>query len=124
MENENNTTSWKVFDRFDGAGDVPQAVLVQLNDPIAVAKAQGAIASISATYLPSTTKQQVYSGLATQLQSKLADQGIDATVTVVSPSKYAPSVPPTFTKLGYFVAGAAAASLACYIHSKMKKGRR
>lgn len=52
-------------------------------DPIAVAKSQGALASVLAAALPDTLSDVVYSKMADQLQQGLKDKGVVAVVKVV-----------------------------------------
>ena len=67
-----------------GAISQPDRVIqVRLADPIAVAKKQGAIASLATSLLPETITQKVYEEAVKKFQDALRAEGVQADVRIV-----------------------------------------
>jgi len=67
------------------------AVLIRVNNIANVVQQQGQLAALAQALAPSTIESKVYSTLASKLKASLADSGVDADVSVVNPSGYAPA---------------------------------
>lgn len=120
-ENENSTSQWAVFDRFDGAPVTQQALLIKVKNAIDLAKAQGKVAAAAANFAPATIEGQVYSTMKTSLADALKGQGVDADISIVVPGQYAPAAPSLVTKIAFAAGGAAAIGLVWFIKSRMSR---
>lgn len=67
------------------------AVLIRVNNVANVVQQQGQLASLAQALAPQTIESKVYATLADKLKTSLADQGVDADVSVVNPAGYAPA---------------------------------
>jgi hypothetical protein len=101
--------------------DTNNGILVRLRDPGAVARSQGAMASLAATVAPATIEAKVYAEVARQLKSKLAAQGIDVDVQVVEPTAFKSTGGSHIaTDIGFAIGGAGVLAVLWYLFSGKK----
>jgi hypothetical protein len=75
-----------------GATTTQRVIVVDIKDPTAVAKKQGALASLASSILPEFVNDKVYDEVAKQLGPALKDKGVDADVKVVDASSQSKSM--------------------------------
>lgn len=114
---------WTSFDHFDGLGpETDRAVLIKLKDPGALARSQGAAGAFAQGIAPAFIETKVYSGLADQLGEALKAKNIDADISVVQPSLWAPAGNGYIAQdLAYVIGGAGIASFFCWLAFRRKK---
>lgn len=68
-----------------------QAILIKVKNTDALAKSQGGFASFAQTLAPALIESKVYQTIADTLKQKLAEQHVDADVSVVEPNAFRPA---------------------------------
>jgi hypothetical protein len=97
------------------------ALLIRVNNTADVVSQQGALAQLAQTLAPMTIEGQMYSTLASRLKSALADQGVDASTTVVDPAGYKPATSDVLRDVAIGVLGAGVFAGLAYL---FKRGRK
>lgn len=96
MKRDDLHSDWEVFDSFDGAPrsapvqtETNRAILIKLLSPGALARGQGATAAFAESLAPAFVEARVYDEVASQLKGALADQNVEADISIVEPTKFA-----------------------------------
>jgi len=71
--------------------DTSRSLLVTLEDPLGLARAQGSIAAAASAIAPGTISAKVYDEFAKQLKDSLSQKGVKATVIPVEPTAFKPA---------------------------------
>ncbi len=129
MRHDDQHSDWEVFDSFDGEyiGARPEtrtnrAILIKLNSPGALARGQGATAAFAESLAPAFIEARVYDEVASQLKGALADQNVDADVSVVEPTKFASAgMSYVGSDLAYLLGGAGVLGVAYWLFKRFRK---